>query len=261
MVKRRLILLSIAIYILSAPHVYAKNYAGLVVKHGSGDVVTRCVAFDESSISSVELLDRSGLGLELSDSSFGTVVYGIDGEGNASDWNNQTFYWSFWHLNDGSWSYSPVGAGGSRVYNGSVDGWQWMSQNGSRTVTLPAIGFDEIYQSAYGSSPAQDGGGQSQGTAQDQASGTGQQGSTDTDQAHTGSAGDTSGKTETGSSTSKKPGKKTQDEKVNQGAGRNTSGDGKKKNSGLMAYLAFGFITGGLSSLIGYIGFRRRYGK
>ena len=261
MVKRRLILLSIAIYILSAPYVYATNYAGLVVKHGNGNVITTCVSFDESSISSIELLNRSGLGLDISDSALGTIVYGIDGEGSASDWNSRTYFWSFWHLNNGNWSYSPTGAGGSRVYNGSVDGWEWMSQNDRKSATLPAIGFDEIYESAYGSSPAQDGGGQSQGTAQDQASGTGQQGSADTDQANTGSAGDTSGKTETGASTSKRSGKKTQYEKSKQGAGRNTSGDGKKKNSGLVAYLVFGFITGGLSSLIGYIGFRRRYGK
>ncbi len=56
--------------------------AGLVVRHGDGRVVTRCVTFSEESISGVELLRRSGLAATFA--AYGGLGYGvcvIDGQG------------------------------------------------------------------------------------------------------------------------------------------------------------------------------------
>ncbi len=59
--------------------------AGLVVVHGDGRVLTRCVAFAEETISGADLLRRSGLVVVLSP--YGGLGYGvcaIDGEGCAN---------------------------------------------------------------------------------------------------------------------------------------------------------------------------------
>jgi len=132
----------------------ATNYAGLVVRHGDGSVITRCIAFEESSISGVELLYRSGLSVDVSSSGYGISVYGIDGEGTAEDWSSGRASWSYWHLR-GSWVFSPVGASSYNIKHGDVDGWAWGSQ--TSPVVPPVVTFDQIYRDAYGApvSPSQ----------------------------------------------------------------------------------------------------------
>ena len=57
------------------------NHAALVVEHGNGSVVTRCVAFAATSISGEELLDRSGLAWSSQTfGGFGDAVCALDGE-------------------------------------------------------------------------------------------------------------------------------------------------------------------------------------
>ncbi len=56
-------------------------HAALVVEHGDGSVVTRCVAFDASSVSGEELLDRSGVAWSSQTfGGFGDAVCALDGE-------------------------------------------------------------------------------------------------------------------------------------------------------------------------------------
>lgn len=233
---------------LAAGHAaLATNYAGLVVMHGDGSVAVRCVGFEGDSISAIGLLQESGLSTDLSNSALGTVVYGIDGEGSAADWNSGQYFWSYWHGSGGGWSYSQTGAGGYWVHPGDVEGWQWMSQNGDRSCGLPGITFDEIYRSVYGdpqnsaapeaanpTAPAANG-----QTAKNGAAGSGATGNSTAANASGAAAGLIStgtSKKQTGSSIAKKP----------------DSGDGTAN------YAFFGFIIGGLASMAAYQGFKKK---
>ncbi len=139
------LLLTAAVAAQSAP----PHRAGLVIVHGDGRVVTRCVAFDDETISGVDLLRRSGLSLVLS--SYGGLGYGvcaIDGEGCASGQDcfcqcrsNPCNYWTYSHRQaDGSWAISGLGASAWQLHDGDVDGWVW----GDGSVAPPALALSDI---------------------------------------------------------------------------------------------------------------------
>lgn len=139
------LLLTAAVVAQSAP----PHRAGLVIVHGDGQVVTRCVAFDEEAISGIDLLRRSDIPLVLS--AYGGLGYGvcaIDGEGCADGQDcfcqcrgNPCAYWTYSHRRpDGSWAISGVGAAGWLLHDGDVDGWVW----GDGTVAPPALALSDI---------------------------------------------------------------------------------------------------------------------
>lgn len=139
------------LYLALSGAAQATNYAGLVIRHGDGSVVTRCIGFDESSISGIELLYRSGLSVDAPASGYGASVYGIDGEGTAQDWSSGRASWSYWHLR-GGWVFSPVGASSYSVKQGDVEGWSWGPQ--TSPAAPPVYTFDTLYRDAYGDPPA-----------------------------------------------------------------------------------------------------------
>ena len=109
-----------------------RNQAGLVIVHGDGRVTTRCVTFEEGSISGLALLQRSGLSLDASSGAGGVKVCRIEGEGcPASDCfcqckGSPCVYWNYFYRSQGgAWAYSPLGAAGRTVQPGDVDGWVW----------------------------------------------------------------------------------------------------------------------------------------
>ncbi|MBU6352318.1 MAG: hypothetical protein KGS73_19475 [Chloroflexi bacterium] len=128
------------------------SHAGLVVVHGDGSVVTRCVSFPEESIRGDLLLARSGLDLSIEANSMGTTLCQIDGEGCAYPQQpcfcqctgTPCLYWSYWQLLDGEWVYSNAGAGSTQVQDGQVDGWRWGIGTVDRAQPPPAISFAEI---------------------------------------------------------------------------------------------------------------------
>ncbi len=120
-----------------------EHHAGLVVAFGDGQVITRCVGFDEPTISGYELLQRAGLTLDVAVSGPGAAICSIEGKGcPASDCfcHFPPDYWSYWHLEGGNWRYSNVGASGYAVGEGAVDGWIW----GDASVPPPVIPFTAI---------------------------------------------------------------------------------------------------------------------
>ena len=127
------------------------NHAGLVIVDEDGTAVTRCVAFTEPTITSYDLLNNSGLAVDVSVSGQGTTVCQIEATGCPVDdcWcqcrgGGECRYWSSWHLDEAEWQYATLGAHAYQVSDGAVDGWVW----GVGTVTdasePPAITFDEI---------------------------------------------------------------------------------------------------------------------
>lgn len=140
------------VMILADPYpVFATSHTGLVIKHGDGRIVTRCVTYEGSSISGIELLRSSGLTIDISDSYMGQRVYGIDGEGTKGDWDSGTYFWAYFHQTNGTWRYSQVGAGSYQVGAGSVEGWVWAKQSTGYLATLPSITFEQICEGAHGS--------------------------------------------------------------------------------------------------------------
>jgi hypothetical protein len=123
----------------------------LVLQHGDGSVITRCVEFTESEISGLDILNRAGLSVVADFSSgSGARVCKIDGEGcPASDcWcecaGSPCVYWVYHHLVGGAWVYSDVGASAHKVRDGDVEGWAWGEGSPQGGVQPPAIPFDQI---------------------------------------------------------------------------------------------------------------------
>ena len=126
---------------------------GLVVRFGDGSVFTRCVEFDEDKISGLEVLLRSGLNVIYQQSGLGAAVCKIEDDG--CDYPSEPcfcqclggpncVYWSYWHLKDGAWQYSPAGAGGYFVRDGDVEGWTWGPGTGGSGPEPPVIDFNSI---------------------------------------------------------------------------------------------------------------------
>lgn len=119
--------------VASAQGAQEQDQAGLVVVHGDGRVVTRCVDLAVPEISGYELLQSSGLDLGVDASGMGPAVCRLDGEGCSPPgescfcqcMSSPCLYWSYWRLDGGAWSYSNLGASSSTVRAGDVDAWVW----------------------------------------------------------------------------------------------------------------------------------------
>lgn len=130
----------------------APNQAALVVVHGDGSVVTRCVAFAEPQISGLDLLQRAGLDLNLEASGVGASICWLDGEGCTFPGQScfcqcegaSCIYWSYWRWADGAWRYAQQGAANSSVLPGALEGWVWGAGTVERAQPPPAITFDVV---------------------------------------------------------------------------------------------------------------------
>jgi hypothetical protein len=139
----------------------SSNQAALVIRHGQNDVRTACVKFDEPQISGYELLQRSGLDLQIGVQGLGSLVCSVGGTGcPASDClchckgGGECIYWSYWHRLDDSWQYSQGGSSVYMVTHGAVEGWSWGPGAVNQAVPPPNINFDEVCQTASPNSPA-----------------------------------------------------------------------------------------------------------
>ena len=131
------------------------NRVGLVVVHGDGNVLTRCVEFEEDEISGYDVLDRSGLDLNIEPSGgMGVTVCRIDDEGctfpqepcfcQCVGGGSACIYWSYWHLTGSGWQYSGTGASNHAVGDGDVEGWVWGIGTISGASPPPLIPFEDI---------------------------------------------------------------------------------------------------------------------
>jgi hypothetical protein len=140
------------------------NRAALVVVHGSGQAITRCVEFPEEKISGYELLERAGLDLNVDvTGGLGAAVCRIDGEGctyPAQDCfcqcqGTSCVFWSYWQSTGGSWSFSNLGPANVQVKNGAVQGWVWGkgTPNSGASSSPPGVRFEDICQSPATATP------------------------------------------------------------------------------------------------------------
>ncbi|GAB4538462.1 MAG: hypothetical protein Kow0063_26310 [Anaerolineae bacterium] len=131
------------------------NQVGLVVVHGDGSLLTRCIEFSESKISGYGVLDRSGLDLNFEPSGgMGVAICRIDNEGctfpqepcfcQCTGGGSPCIYWSYWYLRDEGWQYSGSGASNHFVKHGDVEGWTWGLGTVSGATPPPVIAFEDI---------------------------------------------------------------------------------------------------------------------
>jgi hypothetical protein len=128
------------------------NQAALVIVHADGRILTQCVDFAEPQISGLELLQRSGLDLNLEPSSMGATVCRLDGEGCTSPQQRcfcqcegaTCLYWSYWRWENNAWRYSPLGASNSTVAPGALEGWVWGAATAENAQLLPAIDYATV---------------------------------------------------------------------------------------------------------------------
>jgi len=127
------------------------NKAALVIRHADDDVQTACVTFEEPQISGLDLLSRADLDLTIDVQGGGVLVCKIGETGcPASDcWcqckgGGDCIYWSYWHMQEDSWTYSQGGAAVYMLEDGSIDGWSWGPGAVSEADPPPDITFDEV---------------------------------------------------------------------------------------------------------------------
>lgn len=157
------LLLLLAIPLLAAARLQdgAPNRAAVVVRVGDDEVETRCVIFDEETISGQELLARSGLDLVLDVSGAGVFVCSVAGEGcPASDCLCQCrgepcSYWSYWRWQEGEWQYAGLGAAATQVSDGTVDGWSWGPGSVTSAIAPPPVAsFEDVCAAPAVAAPA-----------------------------------------------------------------------------------------------------------
>ncbi|MFC2043095.1 hypothetical protein ACFLUA_02970 [Chloroflexota bacterium] len=118
------------------------NRAALVVQSGDGSTKTFCISFENDTVSGYELLQRSSLPIIAGRDSTGIAICRI-GEYGCSEEDcfcaSPPDYWSYWHMEDEDWVYSPLGSVVNDITNGDVDGWAW-----GPAIPPPLIPFNEI---------------------------------------------------------------------------------------------------------------------
>lgn len=156
LIQKLLLLLPLLLFAALAPQPgraqETQNKAGVVVRYGDGRVQTACVAFDEPSISGIELLQRSGMAVTLQSSGMGAAVCKIEDEG--CDYPAESCfckckggdcaYWAYQRFSQGTWAYSPIGASAIQVRPGDIDGWAWGAGSVERGAQPPLMTFEEI---------------------------------------------------------------------------------------------------------------------
>ena len=129
--------------------------AGLVVRFSDDRVITRCVEFAEESITSEELLKRSGLRVVYEHHpGLGAAVCKIEDVG--CDYpavpcfcqcqGAECVYWAYYYLDESSsqWVYSGFGVSNRQVHDGDVDGWSWGAGSTSQGTPPPLVPLDQV---------------------------------------------------------------------------------------------------------------------
>lgn len=117
------------------------HHAALVVEHGNGSVITRCVAFPEDSITGDVLLQRSGVENATAVYFSQKAVCQIDSE--PSPYPPSCLppggrYWAlFVSRADGSWGYSSLGISSQTFRDGDAEGFRYEGQSDNTTPPLP----------------------------------------------------------------------------------------------------------------------------
>jgi hypothetical protein len=113
------------------------GHAALVVEHGDGSVVTRCVAFGTANVTGEQLLNTSGVAWSgQTFGSYGDAVCAMDAEpAHYTTCPGQDYYWAvFVSRGGGAWQLSSIGISSLTIGDGDAEGFRYV-----RSVGTPAV--------------------------------------------------------------------------------------------------------------------------
>jgi hypothetical protein len=119
------------------------HHAALVVEHGDGSVVSRCVAFAMDSISGEQLLNLSGVSWSSRTfGGFGDAVCALDGEpARYVDCPGKDNYWAVFATHSGgSWQLANVGISSLVLHDGDAEGVRFVPASGVPAAPVSASG-------------------------------------------------------------------------------------------------------------------------
>jgi hypothetical protein len=120
------------------------HHAALVVEHGDGSVVTRCVAFDTSQVTGEQLLNASGISWSgQTFGGFGSALCAVDGEpAHYSTCPGKDNYWAvFVARAGGAWQLSSVGITTLTLADGDAEGLRYVPSSGNPVAPPIPVGI------------------------------------------------------------------------------------------------------------------------
>jgi hypothetical protein len=134
------------------------HHAAMVVEHGDGSVVTRCVAFDTAAITGERLLDSSGVAWSgQTFGGFGEAVCAMDSEpAHYATCPGLDSYWAvFVSRSGGAWQLTSVGISSLTLSDGDAEGFRYVPAVGDpASPPSPARVCDGVAAQAGGDATA-----------------------------------------------------------------------------------------------------------
>jgi hypothetical protein len=143
------LLASIALVALLATSALADDSkdVGLVIGYSDGSERTEIVSVPADA-SGLDVLLASSATVVTYDAGWGISVCSIDGEGCPEDncFCDPDHFWGYWHLVDGAWESSMVGAADHTPADHDVEGWSWtgFDNNYNPTAEPPLYTYEDI---------------------------------------------------------------------------------------------------------------------
>jgi hypothetical protein len=119
------------------------NHAALVVEHGDGSIVTRCVSFGVASVSGEQMLNLSGMAWSgQSFGTFGEAVCAVDAEpAHYAVCPGKDSYWAvFVSRGRGPWQLASVGISTLTLSDGDAEGLRYVPASGSPAAPPLPVG-------------------------------------------------------------------------------------------------------------------------
>jgi hypothetical protein len=110
------------------------GHAALVVEHGDGSVLTRCVSFGTATVTGDQLLDSSGVAWSgQAFGSYGQAVCALDSEpAHYTSCPGQDGYWAVFVSRDGgAWQLSSIGISSLTLADGDAEGFRYVPAAGN----------------------------------------------------------------------------------------------------------------------------------
>jgi hypothetical protein len=108
----------------------AAHHAYVVVQHGSGTTLQKCVGFTADTIDGKSLMEKSGIDYQTQTTTFGPAVCAIDSEPKTYDkcFNSNGPNWSLFIETNGSWTVAQTGFADPKLTLHDKDalGWRYI---------------------------------------------------------------------------------------------------------------------------------------
>jgi len=121
---KRLRIVVVGLSLLLSLPAWAANKAGIVIQNSTGEVITRCLEFEQETLTVHELLEKSGFKLVTEEFSFGSMICYLhnDGQMDCSD-HPEGWFWNFYQHDGTNWTPSDTGISSTEAHHGDIFGF------------------------------------------------------------------------------------------------------------------------------------------